>query len=187
MAKLPIPAALADKVSGLAGKLPFLPKKPSRPGGIDEPFESLEDASPGSDESFEPNALSGPSKREALSIDFGALVKAFFGNRILVGSLAALLLVLLAMSLVALFAQLEPRALPVSTPLVTEEGRALARHFLLPPDPARDLSPPMARETKLPYTDEDMKRLAPEHDPASLARLVEANDRDLSLLFGTAK
>jgi hypothetical protein len=189
MAKLAPVEALLGKVAPLIEKLPFIPKKAAPKTGAHEPFDDLEDASPDSDESFEPNALptahpGGPARPR---IDFGAIVKAFLGNRLLLGVTGALLVVVLAMAVTAILADRPPPAPAVLSKPVTEEGRALARRFLLPPDPALDLSPPMEREPKLVYTDEDMKTYAPVHDPRDLGILAKQNDEDAAKVLGAAR
>jgi hypothetical protein len=188
MAKLPLPADLLKKVAPLLGKLPFLPKKKARPRSrADEPFESLEDSSPESDESFEPNALPGAHRAETPGIDWKGLVHGFLHNRLFVGIVAAFLLFAIVLVATSIIAGAPPAADKAISRPITEEGRAAARRFLLPADPALDLEPPMTREPRFPYTDEDMKRFAPEHDPRSLPDLMLKNDQAIEALFGTVK
>ena len=189
MAKIAPVDALLGKVAPLIEKLPFIPKKAAPKTGAHEPFDDLEDASPDSDESFEPNALPAAqgAGKNFPRIDFGAIVKAFLGNHILLGITGAVLLVVLAMAVTAILADSPPPPPKSVSKPITDEGRALAHRFLLPPDPALDLSPPMEREPKLVYTDEDMKTYAPVHDPRDLEILAKQNDRDAAKTLGAAR
>lgn len=184
-----LPPDLVSKLGGLVGKLPFLPKKKSAPKGGAEPFYSLEDGSPDADESLNANAL-GPhisGVSEKTSIDFRGLLANLVSNKLVVGSIAASLIIGIAVAVASLVSQAEPPKLVDALPAITAEGREVAARFMLPPDPALDLTPPVEREPRSPYTEADMKRLAPTHDPRFLSAIERRNDEAVDLLFGTVR
>ncbi|MEI6388208.1 MAG: hypothetical protein WCQ50_16405, partial [Spirochaetota bacterium] len=184
-----VPPDLVAKLGGLVGKLPFLPKKKSAPKGGAEPFDSLEDGSPDADESLNANAL-GPhisGDSEKTKVDFRGLLASLVSNKLVVGFIAAALFVGIAVAVASLVSQAEPPKLVVAPIAITAEGRAAAARFMLPPDPALDLAPPVEREPRSPYTDEDIKRLAPTHDPRFLSAIERRNDEAVGILFGTVR
>ncbi len=185
MAKLPFPPELAGKVTSLLAKLPFLRKPATSAAAIHEPFEDLEDTSPDSDESFEPNALKKDHGRKdgARRLDPMALVRGLLGNPVLLGALGVALVFVLAAAVSSILAQAGPPVVKNPVKPITEEGRSIAKRLLLPPDPALDLSPPMEREPRLRYTDEDVRAMTPKHDPRDLDRLIEKNDAAIQAIL----
>ncbi|HUX36935.1 MAG TPA: hypothetical protein VMV44_03465 [Rectinemataceae bacterium] len=177
-------AQLLDRLRPLLDKLPFLPKR-ERPVA-EEPFQELEDHSPEPDESFVPNALPSKTAAARRRIDMTAVGKDLLSKPPFVAGLAALVLFCLALLVVSIIVNAAPPSQPAQAELrpPTPEGRAAASRLLLPPDPALDLSPPLEREPHIPYTDEDIRRLAPVLDAGAAAPIAGRNDRAMDALFG---
>ena len=178
-------ANLLERLSLLLDKLPFLPKR--KRAEVEEPFHELEDQSPEDDDSFSPNALppktAGPKRAK---LDFGALAKDLVSRPAVIGGIGAIAAFVVALAVVGIIANEAPPANPAlhASKPSTSEGRAAAARLQLPPDPALDLSPPMEREPRFPYTDDDLRRLAPIHAADELAPIAERNDRAMDAIFG---
>jgi len=177
--------AILERLSPFLGKLPIGTKRKTT--AIDEPFQELEDSSPESDESFAPNALSAKTRgKVATRLDFGAIAKDLLSKPGFVATLAALALFCVALVVVSIVVNAAPPQQTARSKLApsTPEGRAEAARLLLPSDPALDLSPPMERTPRFPYTDEDIRRLTPAHPEDEVAPIAERNDRAMDALFG---
>jgi len=178
-------ATLLEALSLALDKLPFMPKR-KRPEPV-EPFHELEDNSSEDDDSFAPNAI--PSKTvgpKRARLDFVAIGKDLLSRPAFLAGLAVLVLFVAALVTVAIVVNAEPPVSPsqaASRPS-TPEGRAAAARLILPPDPALDLSPPMEREAHFPYTDADIRRLAPTHAADEIAPIAGRNDRAMDAIFG---
>ena len=176
-------AAILERIGPLLSKVLPAPKKGRGPA--EEPFHELEDHSPEPDESYVPNAFS--SRKPAASppkLDLGSVAKDLLSKPAVVATIGVVGIFCVALIVVAFIVNQQPPVSASSAGLATPEGRAEAARLLLPPDPARDLSPPMERSPRFPYTDEDVRRLAPAHGPDELAPIVERNDKAMETLFG---
>lgn len=175
---------LLDRLGPLLDRLPFLPKRERQVA--EEPFQELEDHSPEPDESFVPNALPSKTAAAGRRVDLAAIGKDLLSRPPFVAGLAALLLFGLALLVVAFIVNAAPPSGPSQAELrpPTPEGRAAAARLILPPDPALDLSPPLEREPRIPYTDEDIRRLAPVPDLGAAGPIAGRNDRAMDVLFG---
>lgn len=178
-------ATLLERLSPLLDKLPFLPKR--KKPEVAEPFHELVDHSSEDDDSFSPNAIAA-RRHEAkrAKLDFGAVAKDLLAKPAVIAGLAILFLFVAALVTVSVMANAAPPQNPSQASLrpSTPEGRAAARRLLLPPDPALDLTPPMERRAHFPYTDEDIRRLAPTHSASEIAPIAERNDRAMDAIFG---
>lgn len=177
-------SGLLERLGPLLERLPFLPKA-ARPAP-EEPFHELEDEGPEGEESFSPNALPSKSAPGRPRLDLGALVGDLLHRPLFLVSSSLLVLLCVAILAVSLIAGAPP---PAGPPLAgrgpsTPEGRAAASRLLLPPDPVLSLEPPMEREPRIPYTDEDLRRLAPVEGREDLGALRERNDRAMDAVFG---
>ena len=178
-------ANLLERFYLLLDKLPFLPKR--KKIEAEEPFHELEDHSPEDDDSFSPNALpsrtAGPKRAQ---LDFGAIAKDLVARPAIIAMGGVLVAFMVALVIVGIVANRAPpaNASRKDAGPSTAEGRAAALRLILPPDPALDLSPPMEREPRFPYTVEDIRRLAPAHSADEIAPIAERNDRAMDAIFG---
>ncbi|MDA8409704.1 MAG: hypothetical protein M0001_04855 [Treponema sp.] len=177
-------ATILERLSPLGDKLPFLPKRKGNESH--EPFNVLEDHSSADDDALAPNALPRSSGAKRAKVDFGAAARDLASRPAVIAFLAVLGLFVAALVTVALIANAPPpeNKAQASFRPSTAEGRAAAGRLLLPPDPARDLSPPMERQPHFPYTDEDIGRLAPAHAPNEIEPIAKRNDRAMDAIFG---
>ena len=178
-------ATIREELALFLDRLPFLPKR-GKPHG-EEPFHELVDHSSEDGESFSPNALpSGKAASKRAKLDYGAVFKDLVSKPAVIGGLALFLLFSAAVVTVTVIANAAAPGSPPEATLrpSTPEGRAAASRLILPPDPARDLSPPMERDVHFPYTDEDIRRLAPAHGADQIAPIAGRNDRAMDAIFG---
>ncbi len=187
---------LLDRVLGsvraLGDRVAVLLKLPRARRSSPEPFAAVEDSTPTADALLEPNAAyqrkakgkAGPAPRE--KIDFRAALEALLRNKPLLASLAALLVLLLAIAVAGVVVSVPAKPLPALRG-PTREGVAVARRMIPPPLTSFGPRLPMEREDAKPYTMEDAAEMGLEPAAEALRELSARNDAAIEALFGTVR